>query len=194
MVMTAQLPLPGMSADPSALDRIFFALFPDLAAAQAARAIQGDLYRRYRLTGNPFQTDRLHVTLFNLGEFVGVPPALAREAMEAAASLKFSPFTVTFAHAASFAANSGKPPLVLLCDRGLDELKAFQAALGFALKKSGCDVGDAQFTPHITLLRAGQSIAAEPVEPVTWTVTEFRLIHSLLRQTRYIELGRWPLR
>jgi 2'-5' RNA ligase len=31
------------------------------------------------------------------------------------------------------------------------------------------------------------------VNPVSWKVTEFVLVHSLVGQTRYIQLARWTL-
>jgi 2'-5' RNA ligase len=50
------------------------------------------------------------------------------------------------------------------------------------------------FTPHVTLLYDGMSVAEQPVDPISWTVGEFVLVHSLLGQTRHIILDRWPLR
>jgi 2'-5' RNA ligase len=36
-------------------------------------------------------------------------------------------------------------------------------------------------------------VAEEPVERVSWKVSEFVLVHSLQGQTRYIPLARWSL-
>jgi RNA 2',3'-cyclic 3'-phosphodiesterase len=36
-------------------------------------------------------------------------------------------------------------------------------------------------------------VAEHAIEPVSWTVTGFRLVHSLLGQTRHITLGEWRL-
>jgi 2'-5' RNA ligase len=32
------------------------------------------------------------------------------------------------------------------------------------------------------------------MEPITWTVRDFVLIHSWLGKTLYVEKGRWPLK
>jgi 2'-5' RNA ligase len=40
-----------------------------------------------------------------------------------------------------------------------------------------------RYTPHVTLLYDGRHVAAEPVEPVTWTVREIVLVHSFVGQT-----------
>ena len=45
----------------------------------------------------------------------------------------------------------------------------------------------------MTLLRDVVEIAAQTIEPITWTAREFVLVHSLIGQTRHIPLGRWAL-
>jgi 2'-5' RNA ligase len=51
-----------------------------------------------------------------------------------------------------------------------------------------------RFMPHVTLLYDRQTVDAQGITPVSWRVTEFVLVHSLLGQSRHIVLGRWPLR
>jgi 2'-5' RNA ligase len=46
----------------------------------------------------------------------------------------------------------------------------------------------------VTLLYDERGIAEHAIEPVSWTVREFVLVHSLRGQSKYIPLGRWPLR
>ena len=50
-----------------------------------------------------------------------------------------------------------------------------------------------QFVPNMTLLYDRRMVAEQAVEPVHLTVREFALVHSLVRQSRHIELARWPL-
>ena len=45
----------------------------------------------------------------------------------------------------------------------------------------------------MTLLYDRRMVAEQAVEPVHLTVREFALVHSLVRQSRHIELARWPL-
>jgi 2'-5' RNA ligase len=51
-----------------------------------------------------------------------------------------------------------------------------------------------EFNPHLTLLYDERDIREEPVEEISWLVTEFALVRSLFGQGRHIVLGRWPLR
>ena len=49
-------------------------------------------------------------------------------------------------------------------------------------------------TPHATLLyRRGEPLR-QCIDPTSWTVTEFVLIHSHVGLGLHQELGRWPLR
>lgn len=48
-------------------------------------------------------------------------------------------------------------------------------------------------TPHVTLLYDDRHVAEHAVDTIRWTVQEFVLVHSLVGQTLYIPLGRWPL-
>ena len=50
--------------------------------------------------------------------------------------------------------------------------------------------------PHVTLLRDKArvpKVEERSIEPIGWTVREFVLIHSFLRQDRYQVIRRWPL-
>ena len=51
-----------------------------------------------------------------------------------------------------------------------------------------------RFVPHMTLLYDTRMVAERPIEPMRLTVRDFALVHSLVGQSRYIELARWPLR
>ena len=114
-------------------------------------------------------------------------------ASEAAESLKFPSFDVTFDRAGSFH-NGGNNPLVLQGGERLEALRQFQRDLGAAMARAGGGrLVDKNFTPHVTLLYDGRLIADEPIAPVTWTVGGFSLIHSLLGRTEHIPLGRWAL-
>jgi len=46
------------------------------------------------------------------------------------------------------------------------------------------------FTPHVTLLYDPRSVEEHPIEPISWTVSEFVLIHSM---QGHAHLARWPL-
>jgi RNA 2',3'-cyclic 3'-phosphodiesterase len=102
---------------------------------------------------------------------------------------------VVFDRVMSFRGKSGNRPLVLRGDDGLAALTAFQQVLGEAMMKAGLwRWAKPNYTPHVTQLYADRGIAEQVVERVGWTVREFVLVRSLLGQTRYIPLARWPLR
>jgi RNA 2',3'-cyclic 3'-phosphodiesterase len=67
--------------------------------------------------------------------------------------------------------------------------------LGAALKRAGLGAAtQGDFQPHVTLAYDKLRLKPFAVEPVSWTVREFVLVHSLLGRTTHIPLGRWPLR
>jgi 2'-5' RNA ligase len=55
----------------------------------------------------------------------------------------------------------------------------------------GATQGD--FKPHVTLTRDDKRISPKPIDPISWMVRDFVLIHSLLGKTTHIHLARWPL-
>ena len=184
-----------MPDSPVPTDRLFLGIFPDAAIPPAITRTAEGLRSRHALRGSPLQPERFHVTLFHLGDYVGLPEATVRAAAEAAGTITARPFEVMFDRVGSFTGKPGKLPLVLRGGAGVEPLKEFQQNLGEALKRAGLGRHvDARFVPHVTLLYDAKVVPEEPVEPIGWTVNEFVLIHSLLGQTRHLPLGRWPLR
>jgi 2'-5' RNA ligase len=191
--MAEQLSLSGFEpAEPT--DRLFFAIFPtpDSAAriAQLAQALRSEL----GLSGRPLQTDRFHITLHHLGDYVGLPPKVLASADEAAADIAEPSFGVAFDRVTSFAGKPRNRPFVLRGGDGVGALISFQQKLGLAMKKAGLGRwAEASFTPHVTLLYDGRSIAERIVEKVGWTAHEFALVRSKLGKTQHIRLATWPL-
>jgi 2'-5' RNA ligase len=174
-------------------DRLFFGLFPDAATAARIAAVGEDLRRKHGLKRPVHALDRLHVTLFHLGDFPGLPGDLVRKAMAAAAGMRTAPFDVTFDHATSFSGRPGNRPFILKgSDDGLAGLQAYRQALGVALAGQGVRTAPA-FTPHVTLLYDDPIIEPDPVAPVSWTVKELVLVRSHLGKSLHEPLGRWPL-
>ncbi len=191
--MTRQQSLFGdLPPAPEPRDRLFFALFPDPPAAARIVARAEALRARHAMTGRVQDAARMHITLHHLGDFAGVPHRIVESASTAASAVAAAPFEVTFDSATSFGGNPKALPFVLLGDEN-HALKAFQKTLGGAMAKALL-APDAQFTPHVTMLRDPVSAPEQLIEPITWTVREFVLIHSLIGQTRHIPLGRWALR
>jgi 2'-5' RNA ligase len=183
-------PVPSVRAT----DRLFFAIFANEAGERIHQcALQ--LCAQHSLTGKPLATDRFHVTLCHLGDYVGdAPPEIVVAALRAGDAVKASPFAVGFDRAVSFGRRR-KAPLVLRGSGDNAPLMAFHRDVGAAMMQAGLGQWiNPRFTPHVTLLYDDRNVTEQPVEPVSWTVREFVLIRSLLGQTRHIALGRWPLR
>lgn len=175
-------------------DRLFLGLFPDAATAARIDALGAEVCARHGLRVPRHQPGRLHITLFHIGDWAGLPMDTVEAARTAAASLRAAPFSVVLDEVASFSGRRDQRPLVLKAAGGNAALQAFRAELGGALARNGLGrCVSRTFEPHVTLAYAAQTVDAEAVPPITWTAQEFVLIHSLLGQTRHVVLGRWAL-
>jgi 2'-5' RNA ligase len=183
----------GKETDMSATDRLFFAIFPPAATAARIYALQQDLRVRHGLWGRALAMDRLHVTLSHLGDYVGLPPAIVAKAHEAASRVRAPAIDISFDRALSFAGRERNRPFVLRNSEGASVVQAFQRELGKAMALSGLGKFVRPYTPHMTLLYDSNDISEQSIDPVTWQCTEFRLIHSMLGQTRHVTLGAWQL-
>jgi 2'-5' RNA ligase len=192
--MPEQLSFDGFgTAQAVPADRLFFAIFPDASAAGRIARLARDLSDQHGLKGKPFATARFHISLFHLGDFVGLPQRIVMAAKHAAARVAPLAFDVTFDRAVCFR-GKGNRPLVLCGGEGFAPLIALRQSLRAAMKPSGSARGaGSAFTPHVTLLYDDRTVAEQPVEAISWTVRELFLVHSLIGQSRYIRLGQWRL-
>lgn len=189
--MTQQMGLPGFDP-PTPTDRLMFLLYPDAATAEQIATEARRLREALSLRGQPLLTDRFHVTLHHLGDYVGLPADVVRKGEAAGAALAAAPFDVAFDRAASFANRPGNNPFTLQGGEGVQALIGFQQRLAMEMAKAGLKP-DKAFLPHITLLYDGQIVPAQPISPVNWTVDRFALVQSKLGQTRHIVLRTWTL-
>lgn len=191
MAETLQMGLPGFDP-PTPTDRLMFLLYPDAQTAEQIAREARRLKEALGLRGQPLLTDRFHITLHHLGDYVGLPNDMVVKGKEAGAALKTAPFEVTFDQAVSFANRPGNNPFTLQGGEGVQDLIGFQKALGekMVLQKLK---PDKSFTPHITLLYDGQVVPAQAIAPIRWTVDRFVLVQSKLGQTQHIVLGEWLL-
>lgn len=191
MADTLQMGLPGFDP-PTPTDRLMFLLYPDPGAAEAIAQEARRLREALGLRGQPLLTDRFHVTLHHLGDYVGLPGDMVAKGKVAGGALAHAPFEVSFDRAASFANRPGNNPFTLQGGEGVQPLIAFQRALGE--KMAGARLKpDKSFTPHITLLYDGQVVPAQDIAPIRWTVNRFVLVQSKLGQTQHIVLRAWDL-
>ncbi|PQV46089.1 2'-5' RNA ligase family protein [Paraburkholderia sp. BL21I4N1] len=196
--MPEQFWLPGLEAPPTPTDGLFFAVFPDTQTATGIAKFAQQLCVAARVRSKPLAAGRLHVTLQHLGNFAGgLPQARVDAAMQAAAAIRMEPFTVEFDSVVSFAARPRAGPLVLGGGEGVAGLHALHEALLAALLDAGGGAAAVSpavsYTPHVTLAYGMPWAATRAIEPVSWNVREFALMHSLLGRTRHVALARWRL-
>lgn len=192
MHMHDQLLLPGLEA-PKAQHNLFFAIMPDADAVERLAGLATHLRDQHGLTGKLIEKERLHVSLHQVGEFVALPQHFVAMALEAASTVSMPAFELTFDRATSFKGPRGNP-FVLVGRKGLSEFKELQQTLGTAMRKAGFKRRVAPGkTPHVTMLYDDELVAEEAVETIAWTAREFVLVHSLLDQSIYHVLARWPL-
>lgn len=167
--------------------RLFFALWPDAAAAAAlhahARALQPACGGRVTRRG------ALHLTLVFLG---AVDRARLAPIEAAAAACRAPGFTLELTETGGWrrtgvvwAAPATVPPA----------LPALVAALEGALAAVGCAFDRRVFTPHVTLLREARPPASAPLLAVAWPVRGFTLVESLREAggPRYVVRARFAL-
>jgi 2'-5' RNA ligase len=176
-------------------ERIFFAAMPDATTAARIHALAERLKAEHKLDGTLILPEHLHVTLFHLGDWINLPDEIVARAKDAAAQTVAAPFGVAFRKVESFRNRTGIYPFVLT-DRDASPWSPLRTALGAALKAAGLGGAvhlDDDFKPHVTLLRDDTRLKPIAVDPISWTVDGFVLIHSLLGKTTHIHLARREL-
>lgn len=186
--------LPGFEVEPQTISNLFFAIFPEPAVADRIADVARRLRSKHRFRGQPLAAPRFHVPLHRIGTYAGLSGRAVAAAREAAACISMRSFDVTFDRVVSFSGSLDNRPLVLRGDKGLAALAAFRQALGVAMTRAGLgDCVEPVYTPHLTLLHDRNGVDEQAIEPISWTVREWVLVHSLVGQTRHVPLARWSL-
>lgn len=177
---------------------VFFAARPNATAATRIEGIARELATSRGLAAAAIlPQERLHVSLFFVGEFAGrLPSATIEDAQAGADTVAISPFTVVFDRVATFGGGSnGKHPLVLAGGDGAIGLFRLQEALSLALMKVGVKAprSSGTFTPHMTLMYAEQKCDMA-IAPLSWTVDSFALIDSSIGLSQHRVARQWSLR
>jgi 2'-5' RNA ligase len=189
--------LPGFGA-PDGIDNLFFAYRLAPEAVPRVAQVRDGLRHAHGLRGAAIAPQRLHVSLLGICECRGLPGDLVEAACKAAASVAMAPFEVVFDRAMSFSNRRSMRPLVLLTGGGAASLTGLRNRLGGAMRAAGLATGfgrsvSPHFVPHMTLLYDRRMVAEQAVAPVSLTVRDFALVHSLVTRSRHIQLARWPL-
>ncbi len=194
--MPEQLCFSGFERRP-ARDNLFFGLTWQAHAASKIHKTADDLRRLLGLIGRPIEPERLHVSLHQVGRYDGLPKFIVERARQAGTIVSASrpPFALVFDRVMSFDNRHEKRPVVLRPGYDLVRLFGLHDVLGQAMKRARIGrPAMSHFTPHMTLLYDSRTVREQPIEPIRMNVQDLVLVHSLVGQSRYIELARWPLR
>ena len=185
----------GQQQRPQRPERLFLGLFPDEGAKREAHGRGQEIASEFGLTGNLVPIDRFHTSLIHIADCKRVRSKDEFAADLAARTVGIPPFDITYSRLGSFpgAPRKDRPlehPLVLLADEG--PVIDLHAALAGGLRKFRYRVPE-NFRPHLTLSYNRQFLAVRTIEPITFVVKEFVLVHSRLWLTQYRILRRWSL-
>jgi len=170
--------------------RLFFGIWPDAQAAKSLTHLMVRLHHDGIMPGRPVDTDRLHLTLHHLGDFVDqIPPSLLPAAQAAAAAVKVLPFKVVLDRI-----GGTRGQFLLRASDGSLALRHFRQTLSAALIKEGLRrYVDPAFAPHVTLSYDFSDAPEMSIEPIAWTAHEFVLVESLLGKHQHIKKGSWQI-
>ncbi|SRR5258706_9225119 len=189
-----QLSLNGIEPPPFSIDPLFFAIYVETPAAAKMMQVAKRFKDKGGLKCKLMEPERLHVSLYSLGNYYGPRHPVLVRASEAAAAVRFTPFKVKFDEVITFRGSPDNRPIVLCGDAGADALVEFRNVLGTSMIRAGLNQRVSRsFTPHATLLYATGEIPRESVESIEWTVREFALVCSLYGLTQHVAIARWKL-
>lgn len=190
---SAQASLFGDATMSNEIHRLFFALMPDEAAATRIAEVAAGLQSAHRMQGKPILKSRYHATLNFLGDNDCLRPDWVARAGRAAERVRVGSCEVRLDHAGIFRRGYGASPCVLTGPAG-DDLKALWSTLRRELLVEGFGKElDHSFVPHVTWIYSRDGYPEQPIDPIVWTVHEFVLVHSIVRNPDYRILGRWGL-
>ena len=173
---------------------LYFALQPPADAAAAAHRRLEALRARGGLTARAIAASRLHVSLHPLGAFRRPPGAVVEKAAGVVEGLAARPFVISFNRIGAWPSGASPWPVTLWGDEGVIGADALQASLHRALVRAAmASRREARITPHMTLAYDRGHAPETLVEPVSWRVTEFVLVHAVHGEGRYDIVGRFPL-
>ena len=165
--------------------RLFFALWPDAAAADALQRLAADVV--VVAGGRARPAGKIHLTLAVLGDVEDLAGA-----QDAAAAIRAAPFDVRLDCVGSFRRARVSWAGMLRPDAALVEM---QAELENQLRQRGFALEARPFTPHVTLARkADRPLPRAAIAPIEWKALELTLVRSMPGTGEYAVLEGWKLR
>jgi len=138
--------------------------------------------------GRPVANERLHMTMFMLGNFDRVPHDLIARVKEALST----PMPACRIVLDQLAGGGGSA--LLVPSEPVRGLRDFQACLAGRLQRSG--IGHApwwRFSPHVSLLYDHGYCGQCPIDAISWSADELVLVESLVGRSTHIGHAVWPL-
>jgi 2'-5' RNA ligase len=139
--------------------------------------------------GRPVANERLHMTLFMLGDFYAVPHDLLAR-VEAALSAEALPACRIVLDTLT----GGAGAALLAPSETLSGLRHLQSRLALRLGREGIAAAPGwRFSPHLTLLYDHGYSGHCPIDAIGWTAGELVLVESHIGQSRHVVRAAWPL-
>ncbi|QQV77102.1 2'-5' RNA ligase family protein [Sphingomonas aliaeris] len=164
--------------------RFFYALFPPPPLA-------AEIAQRFAVEGvRMIRADRLHVTIDLSEDFADYPDGVVQGLIAAGSQVDVPPFALTFDSVVDTPYTMSLRPEV-----PDPAMQALHDAIVAARVNAGVEGREGYaFTPHMTLAYRRGLAGVRSIPPVGLTVDRFVLVHSLIGQGRYDEIGCWPSR
>ena len=173
---------------------LYFAILPPPEAAAEAQARLEALRMPLRLTGKPVASQRLHVSLNFVGDFKRPPGPIVEKAIEAMEPVAARRFRVAFNRLGTWPAGDSTHPVVLWGDEGVIGVNALYSAIHKGMRR--LDMAprrEPTIEPHMTMQYDRADAPETFIEPVSWTVEEFVLVHAVHGEGKFDVVGRVPL-
>lgn len=190
----SQLPLfAADDATPERRESVYFAIRPPSGVGRQITWLAEERGLPLGMTSVLVPPERLHVSLNSL-DVHGAGSERLDRAIAAADAMRAPSFTVAFNRIGSWGRGAGRRPFVLWGDEGIEGVLRLYATIRSHLGGKGVvRRREPQITPHVTLRRDSVVAPERVIEPMSWRVEEFVLLHSVRGEGRHRVLGRWSL-
>lgn len=181
--------------DPGTLGHaVFLALATGPVGARAIVERGAHVMRERGVSGQPMEAGRLHVSLYEVANYVDrFPRREIASALRAADRLALDAFDVVFDRVAKF--GDGRAFVFKASpNEPLTALHACRIALGMSLADTGRKTTAAKTSPHMTFAYGTERFDETPIEPLRWRAERLLLIDSHVHGHRHEVLGEWALR
>ncbi|MBK6706835.1 MAG: 2'-5' RNA ligase family protein [Sphingomonadales bacterium] len=165
--------------------RLFFGIKPPRIVADDMAALPS----RAGWDRRSNRADRLHMTLALTPDFSDMPQNAIDALCAIGNAVAAEPFRLVFDRAVAT-----HNRVILLASERLPQAERFQQQLVHAIASAGLPRRkNVRFNPHITLSYQHGAPFDRPIDPYSWQVEEFVLIHSHVGLTLHDLAGQWTL-